>query len=324
MKKIPIVTVCLLAITAFVVCLSFRSSDKKETGKTEKIDLSIIPQDKFGEAVRYGRELMLNTALYIGPEGINGKYLGNKMNCTHCHQEAGTKAFSLNLMLSHEQYPQYRAREGKVLTLAERINNCIERPHNGKPLPLDGKEMVAFLSYLKWINGFAPKTEKFKGVKGLDIYFPARAASPERGRQLFVLHCQRCHGANGEGQLRADGKSYIYPPLWGEAAYQRGSSMHRVIKLAQWLKANMPYDKATADKPFLSDEEALDIAAFVNDDRIHKRPYVEAVAYPYPQEKAIDYDRGPFMDTFTAAQHKFGPYKPIIDYWKNKVRKPAY
>ena len=311
-------------IGALFIFFSFHSSDKKEEEKLLKPDLSQLPQDKFGEAVRYGRELMINTALYIGPEGKNGKYLGNKMNCTNCHQEAGTKAFSFNLMLSHEQYPQYRAREGRVLTLAERINNCIERPHNGKPLPLDSKEIVALLSYLKWINNFVPKDGQFKGVKSLEISFPARAASPERGRQLFAVHCQHCHGTNGEGQLQADKKTYVYPPLWGETSYQRGSSMHRVIKLGQWLKANMPYGIATPDKPFLSDEDALDLAAFVNDDQIHKRPYVKTIAYPYPEEKAIDYDEGPFMDTFSATQHKFGPYPPIIDFWKNKSRKPVY
>ncbi|MBD0288104.1 MAG: c-type cytochrome [Flavisolibacter sp.] len=164
----------------------------------------------------------------------------------------------------------------------------------------------------------------FRGVKGLDISFPARAASPERGRQLFVLHCQRCHGVNGEGQLKADGVTYVYPPLWGAASYQRGSSMHRVIKLAQWLKANMLYDKATPGKPFLSDGAALDLAAFVNDDRIHKRPYVNDVAYPHPKEKAIDYDKGPFADSFSMSEHKFGPYQPIIDFWKKKGMKAVY
>ncbi|MDQ3683900.1 MAG: c-type cytochrome [Bacteroidota bacterium] len=323
MKKLKIVIGCMVMIIALVIFLSFLSPVKKE----EQLlipDISQIPHDKFGDAVKYGRELMINTALYIGPQGTNGKYLGNKMNCTNCHQDAGTKAFSFSLMQSHEVYPQYRAREGKVLTLADRINNCIERPHNGKPLPLDSKEMIAFLSYFKWINGFTSKTEKIKGVKNLEISFPPRAASSEKGRQLFALHCQSCHGANGEGQLRADNITYAYPPLWGETAYQRGSSMHRVIKMAQWLKANMPFGKATWDKPFLSDEEALDIAAFVNDDVIHKRPYIKTTAYPYPEEKAIDYDEGPFVDTFSAAHHKFGPYTPIINYWKNKGMKPMY
>ena len=324
MKKLQIVILGVAIIAAFIIFFSFYSPDKKEEKKFWKPDISQIPQNKFGDAVRYGRELMLNTALYIGPEGIKGKYLGNKMNCTNCHQDAGTKAFSFNLILSHEQYPQYRPREGRVLTLAERINNCIERPHNGKPLPLDSKEMVALLSYLKWINTTAPKYGEQKGVKSLEISFPSRAASSENGSKLFVLLCQSCHGANGEGQLRADKVTYAYPPLWGNVAYQPGSSMHRVIKLAQWLKTNMPYGKATSDKPFLSDEQALDIAAFVNDDVIHKRPYVKSFDYPYPEEKAIDYDQGPFIDTFSAAHHKLGPYTPIITFWKNKGVKAVY
>ena len=84
------------------------------------IDTTKIPHDKYGDDVRYGRELMLHTAYYIGPDGINGKYLGNKMNCTNCHQNAGTKPYSLNLVTSFRNYPEYRAREGRVLSLAER------------------------------------------------------------------------------------------------------------------------------------------------------------------------------------------------------------
>jgi thiosulfate dehydrogenase len=323
MRTLKIIAGC----SAITIILSFLSFNLYKNEKKEdflKVDLSTIPKGKFGDEVRYGRELMLHTAYLIGPDGIKGKYLGNKMNCTNCHQDAGTKAFSFNLMRSHEQYPQYRPREGKVLTLAERINNCVERPHNGKPLPLDSREMVALLSYLKWINGFVPQNKIFKGARNLEISFPKRAASSERGSELFQLHCQRCHGTEGEGKLQVNNITYVYPPLWGEKAYQPGSSMHRIIKQAQWLKANMPFDKATWDRPFLSDEEALDIAAFVNDDNIHRRPSVKSFDYPHPEEKAIDYDRGPFIDHFTATQHKLGPYQPIITFWKNNGMNPIY
>ncbi|WP_423737827.1 c-type cytochrome [Chitinophaga caseinilytica] len=288
------------------------------------VDSAAIPGDKFGEAVKYGQELMYRTAYYIGPEGINGRYLGNRMNCTNCHQNGGTKPFSFNLMLSHEQYPQYRAREGKVLTMAERVNNCINRPHNGKSLPLDSKEMVAFLAYFRWINSFVPKDKPYKGGKNLEVELPDVAASPERGAQLYVQHCERCHGKDGEGIMTADKNGYVYPPLWGPSGYQPGSSMHRIIKQAQWLKANMPFDKATWDKPFLSDGEALDIAAFVNDDSRHPRPNPKTFDYPHIAEKALDYDKGPFADTFSVSAHKYGPYKPMIDYWKSKGQKPAY
>jgi thiosulfate dehydrogenase len=288
-------------------------------------DTTKIPNDKFGDMVRYGRELMVNTAYYIGPEGINGHYTGNKMNCTNCHQEAGTKPFSFSLMRSHENYPQYRPREGKVLTLAERVNNCVMRPHNGKPIPLESREMVAYLSYLKWINAqLTTEDKKKKGFENLAIELPTRAGDVNRGQQLYNEKCLRCHTVSGEGQFTPGEKGYLYPPLWGNHAYQPGSSMHRVIKQARWIKANMPNDSATFFKPFLTDEEAIDIASYVNDDRIHTRPNPTTFDYPVITEKAIDYGMGPYPDSFSALQHKFGPYQPIIDYWKKNGLKPYY
>jgi cytochrome c len=328
-----VVTAAVIVMFAIVVIFSCQSSAKEVKQEPPMlsqeesfitIDTSKIPQDKFGEAVRYGRDLILNTAYYIGPKGIKGNYLGNKMNCTNCHQDGGTKPFSFNLMSSHDNYPQYRAREGKILTLAERVNNCVMRPHNGKPLPLEGMEMTAILSYFKWINSFVPKGKPFKGSKNMEVSFPSEAASTERGKILFDQNCARCHGTDGEGQWNADKTTYIYPPLWGNYGYQPGSSMHRIIKQAQWLKGNMPYDKVMVGKPFLTDEQALDIAAYVNNDAMHKRPNPKTFDYPYAAEKAIDYDKAPFIDTFSVVQHKLGPYQPIIDFWKEKGLKPIY
>jgi thiosulfate dehydrogenase len=37
------------------------------------------------------------------------------------------------------QFPQYRAREGAVVTLEDRINGCMERSMNGRALPLDSR-----------------------------------------------------------------------------------------------------------------------------------------------------------------------------------------
>lgn len=288
------------------------------------IDTSLIPKDKFGDYVRYGRELMLRTAYYIGPEGINGQYLGNKMNCSNCHQEAGTKPYSLNLMPAHDIYPQYRAREGKVLSLAERVNNCVMRPHNGKPLPLESREMISILSYLKWINSFVPKGKTFPGAKNASIVFPDEAASPERGSAIYSTQCSRCHGAEGLGMMNPDSVTYLYPPLWGPHGYQPGSSMHRNIKMAQWIKSNMPHNEARWDKPVLTDKEALDVAAFINDDRIHYRPHPKTLDFPNIEEKPIDYHFGPFFDTFPEINHQLGPFQPIVKYWESKGMKPVY
>jgi thiosulfate dehydrogenase len=319
-----------ILFSPFVIYLaSCNSQDQQTKVSTDNVetipyvDTLAIPKDSLGNMIRYGRDLMLHTAYYIGPDGINGKYLGNKMNCTNCHQEAGTKPYAFNLIKSHQDYPQYRAREGKVLSLAERVNNCVMRPHNGKPLPLNSREMIAFLSYFKWINSFAEKKE-YKGEKPYKVSFPTTSADPGHGKMLYIQNCQRCHGANGEGLMEDNGICFKYPPLWGANSYQPGSSMHRVIKQAQWIKVNMPNDLATYAKPILTDNEAFDLAAFINDDKIHDRPHPPSLDYPRPAEKAIDYGEPPFADTFPAAMHKFGPYQPIINYWKEKGMKPSY
>jgi thiosulfate dehydrogenase len=323
-----------LKVAAFVIAMSILFSlcttKQKETEKVKanvsfvQPDTTKIPDDEFGKLVQYGRQLMLNTAYYIGPDGINGNHTKNKMNCTNCHQEAGTKPYSFNLMKSHLHYPQYRPREGRVLTLADRVNNCIERPHSGKALPLNSKEMTAFLSYLKWISTNANHEKEVQGYENLEIQFLTRAADPDKGKLVYQNKCERCHGVNGEGKMLANGITYEYPPLWGASGYQPGSSLHRVIKQARWLKANMPHDLAKWYEPVLTDEECFDVAAFVNDDRIHQRPNPKAFDYPNIADKNIDYGKGPFIDTFTEMQHKFGPWPPIIDYWKAKGWKPRY
>jgi thiosulfate dehydrogenase len=43
-------------------------------------------------------------------------------------------------------FPQYRAREGQVRTIEDRINGCMTRSLNGRELPLDGLEMHAIVA----------------------------------------------------------------------------------------------------------------------------------------------------------------------------------
>ena len=292
----------------------------KDTAVFAAPDTSKIPHDPFGEMVRYGRDLVLNTAYYLGPNGTKGHYLGNKMNCTNCHLDAGTRPYAFNFFSTYARYPQYRGRENKILTVQERINNCIERPHSGTPMPLDSKEMVAITCYIRWVGTSGQIGHHVKGDESLEIEpYPNRAADPQRGAVIFADNCASCHGNDGAGKWNADSSTYIYPPLWGPKSYQVGSSPYRVVKLARFIKGNMPDKKAFWSKPFLTDEQCLDVAAFINDDRIHSRPQKKDKSIPdYPEikAKAIDYGIGPFIDTFSEMQHKFGPFQPIIDYRK--------
>src|SRR5512139_2414095 len=47
-------------------------------------DTSSIPKGKDGDMIRYGRDLVANTAKYFGPKGkVN--HSANGMNCQNCH-----------------------------------------------------------------------------------------------------------------------------------------------------------------------------------------------------------------------------------------------
>lgn len=276
-------------------------------------DTSEIPNDEFGKQVRYGRELILKTAYYLGPDGKSGKYLGNKMNCTNCHLDAGTRPYGLNFLSTHGRYPQFRPRENRILSLTERVNNCIERPHNGKPLPLDSPEMLAIISYIKWLGEGIPVNTRVRGDKGITISFPDYPLDIKHGKQVYAAECARCHGEDGQGKWKMDGSTYEYPPLWGMQSYQPGSGLFRIIKAAQFIKANMPHDQATWRKMKLTDREALDVAAFINSEE-HVRPPKKGSDYPDVGKKPIDYPFGPYNDTFSERQHKYGPFKPILEY----------
>ena len=137
-------------------------------------------------------------------------------------------------------------------------------------------------------------------------------------------HCKTCHQPDGQGQMTIDNTTYLYPPLWGPKSYQVGSSMQRVIKAAKFIKYNMPNLKTTFDNPTLTDQEALDVAAFINDISIHPRPKAISLNYENMDTKPIDYFKGPYRDRFSEDQHTFGPWYEIENFYKSRGLKVYY
>ena len=73
----------------------------------------------------------------------------------------------------------------------------------------------------------------------------------------------------------------------------------------------MPFNQASHKAPVLSDEESWDVAAFVNS---RPRPSKDlSKDWPNIAKKPIDHPFGPYADGFSETQHKFGPFKPIIE-----------
>jgi thiosulfate dehydrogenase len=272
-------------------------------------DSTAIPSGIEGDEIRYGRELIAHTSQYLGPKG-KVMVISNGMNCQNCHLNAGTKIYGNNYSAVASTYPKFRARSGTEETIEKRVNDCIERSLNGKPLSNESREMRAMVSYIKWVGKDVPKGETPKGAGLLDLTYLDSSADPVKGKILYDARCTECHGKNGEGILNADGTAWKYPPLWGRNSYNDGAGLYRLSRFAGYIKANMPLG-ATVEQPQLTDEECWHLAAYINS---LERPAMDkSKDWPDISKKPIDHPFGPFVDGFDENQHKFGPFKPILE-----------
>lgn len=324
MRKLVSITALIALATTSLSAFDAKELAKRQDtgfkyeGKLEyKIpDESTIPDNKFGEMVKYGKELVVNTPKYIGPEVSDEKmrFAGNNLTCQNCHLEAGTKPYAGTFVGTYASFPQYGARGDSIGTLADRINGCMTRSMNGKALPLDSKEMKAIETYMFWLSqgiplGAANKLQERELYKVDRKMIKQKAADPIKGKVVYDNHCASCHGTNGEG-IKNEGLAtgYINPPLWGQDSYNKGAGMYRTLKAADFIRSNMPLG-ASKDSPILTDEEAYNVAAYMNDDS-HFRPEKANRDKDFPDEvvKAPD----TYREGIESKEYKFGPYGKII------------
>ena len=265
------------------------------------------------ESVKYGRDLIAHTADYLGPNGSVSK-MSNGMNCQNCHLQAGTQPWGNNYSAVQATYPKFRERSGSKENQIKRVNDCFQRSLNGTGLDSTSKEMKGILAYIKWLGTDVPKKKIPRGSGIFKIKGLKRACDPLLGKTVYEKKCQSCHQLNGEGVLAANGKSYTYPPLWGKNSYNIGAGLFRISNFAGYVKYNMPFG-VTYEKPQLSDQDAWDVAAYVNS---MPRPTKDlSKDWPNIAGKPFDHPFGPYADNFSENQHKYGPYKPIKE-WKEK------
>jgi thiosulfate dehydrogenase len=271
-------------------------------------DENEIPFDSNGDLIRYGKELIVNTSKYLGPKGVIAS-LSNGMNCQNCHIDAGKQNFANPFSAVKNNYPRYRERSGRIESYEFRVNECMQRSMNGQSLDSLSPEMRAIVSYVKWVGENVPPGVRPNGTGTQIPPLLNRAADTGKGKLVYINNCQRCHGENGQGVLSADATSYVYPPLWGEHSFNISAGMYRVSYLAGFIKNNMPFQEATWKNPKLTDEEAWDVAAYIaSQSRLQK---IFAYDWPDPSKKPFDFPFGPYADSFSEQQHKYGPFKPI-------------
>jgi thiosulfate dehydrogenase len=272
-------------------------------------DSTQIPFTEEGNLIHYGRELIAHTAQFLGPKGIIN-HQSNGMNCQNCHLDAGARLYANSFAAVASTYPKYRDRSGKLESIEYRINDCMVRSLNGKALDSQSKEMRAMVAYIKWIGQGVPKNVKPQGAATEELTYLVRAADPQKGKAIFAVKCVRCHGVNGEGVISPDSLSYIYPPLWGPNSFNKGAGLFRLSRMAGFIKNNMPFG-ATWKEPQLTNEESWDLAAFINSQPRPQKLFPHD--WPNIAKKPVDHPFGPYADSFSELEHKYGPFEPIVN-----------
>lgn len=219
---------------------------------------SLIPDGMMGASIRRGRAILLATRDSLPT------HVGNRLACTNCHLDAGRRE-SGSWVGVHARYPQFRARSNIVETMEYRINDCFRRSMNGSALDADDPAMRDIMAYFAFLS------------RGVPVGPPARPApgpwgemksDTTAGAMVYANTCAKCHGAEGQGTPAG-------PPVWGPRSYNVGAGMARVYTAANFIRKNMPFDQPGT----LSDQQALDVAAFVNS---QPRPDFKGKEYDWP------------------------------------------
>tara|TARA_R110002095_G_scaffold78106_3_gene67228 strand:- start:44414 stop:45229 length:816 start_codon:yes stop_codon:yes gene_type:complete len=216
-----------------------------------------FPPGELGGIVKLGQELVEQT----NEHPLSKAYVGNALSCSSCHLKAGTVPHAASFLGTAAAYPAWSPREKRVITLEDRVLNCFMRSQNGIRPPKGSKVSIAITTYITWLstgNRIKMNPAKPLGpnhVRPLKI--KPEQANEIRGASLYNKQCADCHGKAGQGTPEG-------PPVWGDKSYNAGAGFSRNDKLAAWLKVAMPLDDAN-----LTEQDALDIAAFINS---HPRP----------------------------------------------------
>lgn len=153
------------------------------------------------------------------------------------------------------------------------------RSCDGVRPPLGSEVSVSIAAYITWLSGeqaIRMNPKRPAGPRAVpQLKVDVVQADRQRGQTLYAARCSHCHGANGQGVDE-------HPPVWGRRSFNDGAGLANIAQLASWLKVAMPLDETD-----LSDQEAIDIAAFVNS---HERPAFRLAEHLPEKSKLGEYN----------------------------------
>jgi sulfur-oxidizing protein SoxA len=171
--------------------------------------------------------------LWNAPAGAAGK------SCAACHQTAPSSMKGVAT-----RYPAFDAKEGRLLDLEARINQCRSRRQGVTPLARESEELIG-------LTAFVARQSRGMPIK-VDI---GGGAAPhfERGRSLYQrrigqmnLACLHCHEQNAGRRLLAENISQGHPnayPVYRLEWQSAGSLQRRLRACYSGVRAELPpYD----------------------------------------------------------------------------------
>jgi thiosulfate dehydrogenase len=221
------------------------SAQQEQTG-WKAPDPASIPKGPLGDSILLGLNIFRDTPQYAA------KYTGNKLSCSDCHLQNGTAAYSSPMVGLPGLFPMYRERSGRVVTFADRINECMTRSQNGRPFPSRSPELVALIAYMQWLSQGWPTGKSFP-TRGL-VKLPALHGDAANGAKIYAAQCAVCHQANGAGIPPN------FPPLWGPTSFNDGAGMSHVATMARFVQHAMPQTHPGS----LTAQQAYDVSAYVD------------------------------------------------------------
>ncbi len=246
-------------------------------------DIDTAPPDVF-----LGYQYMHLTSQTLGPDGnttypdTGEPYVTTVISCSSCHFTGGHVPFGSPVYQSPSKYqpdpvtglgPYFRPL-GYYRDLEDSVIDCFRNCMNAERAPTkDDPVMVALVAYIQWVaDGIidpavrddwlllppeaGPRLPAIAGVSTM-------RADPLRGGTLYAASCSDCHSedAPGAGEYRIGEERPRIPAVWGAIdGYSHGAAFYRTPVLAAYVQKHMPY----GDPETLSDQDALDIAAFIN------------------------------------------------------------
>ncbi len=239
-------------------------------------------------SVSLGYLYMHHTSETLGPDGNTAypdtgePYVTTVTACSSCHFTGGHVPFGSPVYQSPSKYqpdpdtglgPYFRPL-GYHRDLEDSIIDCFRNCMNAERAPAkDDPVMIALVDYVHWVSDgiidpamrndwnllppeAGPRLPSIAGVSSM-------RADPVRGASLYAGSCSDCHNEDGPGagEYRTGEERPRIPALWGiQDGYSRGAAFYRTPVLAAYVQKHMPYD----DPETLSNQDALDIAAYIN------------------------------------------------------------